>query len=70
MEALCQWQLLESGVRVRYVDFADADVGLNVVGGQRRGADATEKIWRGGLIGQPKIRNSKTIFDDPMDRMN
>jgi len=41
---------------------------LIVVGGTKLGAD--EKIWRRGLIGEPKIRNSKRIFDDPMDRIN
>jgi hypothetical protein len=46
--------------------YADADVDCSWW--HERGADG--KIWRRGLIGEPKIRNSKRIFDDPMDRMN
>lgn len=61
--------LLEWARGLRYADFADADVDCRLVlysVAERKG----KKIWRRGLIGEPKMRNSKTIFDDPMDRMN
>ena len=46
--------------------FADADVDCS----WWQDAERMKKIWRRGLIGEPKIRNCKRIFDDPMDRMN